>query len=171
MNLIDDVKDTIPEGTYLQMCNVMKNIYIKEEKNKINEEIETLTARGASLSIAYSLPMYKDRFRLKKDRVIEMCYGTENFTVIPHTLRLNNRIATFKKYCNDEHICIWTINRYFTYSDMPLEENSVVEIRHHISIKDNKKALCSVNIKYHGVKHLEYEKCNIKTIVNSIYNN
>jgi hypothetical protein len=162
MEMIDTIKDRIDEGTYLSVCNEMKKIYESNEKVKVNED-----ARAMSLRIAYTLPMYKDRLKLKKDRKVTICYGTINNTIIPKMLLLNGTPAIFKQYCEDEQICIWTINRYLYNVDAP-----TIEVRHHIGIRDEpKNEDCSVSIKYEGVTHLKYKDCNVKPIVNSVYNN
>ena len=77
MSLIDDVKESIPEGTYLAMCNAMKDVFEKKASTKTETSNERTT-------ICDALNAYK---------FVEKEYGKRTQRNITITFN-NNRIVS-----------------------------------------------------------------------------
>ena len=100
MSLIDDVKDSIGDGKYLELCNAMKKLYTSNESTTPTAtpiedivEIEQRTTRNTLIMH----DMYHSKYRLKKDRKLTINYGTTGNTYIPHDIILNNTSLKFQQ--------------------------------------------------------------------------
>ena len=109
MSLIDDVKDSIGDGKYLELCNAMKNMYEKKEEPKpkhyftLKDIIETEQRTTRNTLIVHEI--YHSKYRLKKNRKLTLLHGTTSNIYIPHSVILNGRSLLPEYYEGD--ICTY----------------------------------------------------------------
>jgi hypothetical protein len=93
MSLIDDVKDSIGDGKYLELCNAMKNMYEKKEEPKLYstpiEDIVEIMQRTTRNTLIWH-DVYHSKYRLKKDRKLTSLHGTTSNIYIPHSIILDS---------------------------------------------------------------------------------
>ena len=84
MNLIDDVKDSIGDGKYLEMCNAMKKLYTSNESTTPTPTpTRTPTNRPAPGAIQVSTvistqTLYQTRLASKRNRKVKIIYTDDD---------------------------------------------------------------------------------------------
>ena len=172
MSLIDDVKDSIPEGKYLELCNVMKGLYL--DSNKTDEPIQPIQPSSARSDIINVLSLqntYNKKYRLKKDRKIVLHYGTTSNIYIPHSVIINGMTAKWERsrkyvqYFDDEGICHFVVR---------LQDSLIsYHIAFDTDIKESNTTTGCYEILYDNICIIHYDinELNIKREINKKYNN
>ena len=162
MNLIDDVKDSIGDGKYLELCNAMKNLYTS------NETTTTTPTTSVSPSfVVFSTMALKEqfngRFRYKRDRKIIINYGT-NIEWIPHSVFINDKLARWKTDHEDEDECSYYIDA---------GANIQIVLTFDMDIRKDLNKYCCLSVTYYGNPILSYEvnELTIKRTISNVYNN
>jgi hypothetical protein len=84
MNLIDDVKDSIGDGKYLELCNAMKKLYTSNESTTPTPTpTRTTTDRPAPTAIQVSTiistqTLHKARLAFKRNRKVKIIYTDDD---------------------------------------------------------------------------------------------
>jgi len=95
MSLIDENKEKFDDNTYLEICNLLKNIHIS--KNNI---ILTHTCIIKYVSLSYNLKFNKIYSSIKSEKYI---VEFRQFAIIQTALINNNDTISFEPILNDNH--------------------------------------------------------------------
>ena len=161
MSLIDDVKESIPEGKYLELCNAMKAIHLENEKTPTLSETE-------KTNIARNTLRARDKFQkllhYKKDRTITFNYGTKKNMYIPYSIVIANTSCYFKEYDARDNTVTFRAE---------LPDDVQILIHFNVCIKTNKTLLCIFEAVVNNVPVSAYENDDliIKIVKSSKYNN
>jgi hypothetical protein len=165
MNLIDDVKESIPEGKYLELCNAMKSLYTNDTK-KTHEAIQPTnpSPRSVIIDTLYVNNTYSKLYKLKKDRKITFKYGTTANVHVPHTVLIDEYPAEFTTDRNiGDDVLRYTIDK---------GNNLKFVLTFDMDIKTNMEAMCVFEICLHNLAVLSYEvnELTIKRLISNKYN-
>jgi hypothetical protein len=161
MNIIDDVKDSIGDGKYLELCNAMKKIHMSNER----PATPTITPAFVVFSTMALKEQFTGRFRYKRDRKITLNYGTTQHTYVPHSVFVNDKLARWRTADEDEDEdeCSYYIDA---------GANIQIVLTFDMDIKKNERAYCNLSVTYYGNPILSYEvnELTIKRNISTIYN-
>ena len=161
MTLIDDVKESIPEGTYLDMCNAMKALFKEKEKTPVLSELEKANIARNTIR---ARDKFQKLFHYKKDRTITFNYGTKKNMYIPYNIVIANTSCYFKQYNTHDNTLTYRAE---------LPDDVEMLIHFNVSIKTNKTLMCTFEAVVNNVAVWTYENddLTIKIVKSSKYDN
>ena len=170
MNLIDDVKESIPEGKYLELCNTMKKLYTNDTK-KTDEPIQPSSSRSDIINVIHLQDTYNTKYKYKKNRKIVLRYGTTSNIYIPHSVIIDGMTAEWEssrryvRQFDDEGICHFVVKLTGSAVSFHLAFND--------DIKENNMATGCYQILYDDIciVHYDIKDLTIKREINKKYNN
>jgi hypothetical protein len=161
MSLIDDVKESIPEGKYLELCNAMKAIHQEKEKTPALSELEKANIARNTLRARDS---FQKLFHYKKDRTIKFNYGMKKNMYFPHSIVIANTSCYYKGYDARD-------NTVTFHSELPGDVEMLIHFN--VSIRTNTTLMCTFEAVVNNVPVWTYENddLTIKIVKSSKYDN
>ena len=150
MNLIDDVKDSIGDGKYLELCNAMKKLYTSNESTTPTPTpTPTPTNRPAPGAVQVSTiistqTLYQTRLNSKRNRKVKIIYTDDDNE--PRVF-FNNIELEWSSTESGEHV--------YTYD---VDDNVAYYLIFETTFTTDDNAFCIMQVTYSGSTILSFKK-------------
>jgi hypothetical protein len=111
MSLIDDVKDSIGDGKYLELCNAMKKLYTSNESTTATAT-PTPTPSQIAFDVINTQQLHQRRLASKRNRKVKIIYTDDDNEP---TVFFNNIELKWSSTESGEHIYTYDIDDNVAY--------------------------------------------------------